>query len=118
MRYVLFCCADERALAELPHAEWQAIRAATRAYVDDLRACGRFVASEALESAHAATTVRVRGARLSTVDGPFAETQEQVGGWFIIEAHDLDDALHVAAGFPSARHGSIEVRPLRESRNA
>ena len=118
MRYVLFCCADERAIAALPHAQWQAIRAATRAYVDDLRACGRFVAAEALESAHAATTVRVRAGRVLTVDGPFAETNEQVGGLLIVEARDLDDALHVAAGLPSARHGSIEVRPLRESRKA
>jgi hypothetical protein len=118
MRYVLFCCADERALAALPQAEWQAVLCATRAYVDELRSRGRLIASEALESAYAATTIRTRGGKLSTTDGPFAETKEQVRGLFIIEAHDLDDALHVAAGFPSARHGSIEVRPIRQSRNA
>ena len=118
MRYVLFCCADERALAALPQAEWQAVLAATRAYIDELRSRGRLIASGALESAYAATTVRSRGGKLSTTDGPFAETKEQVGGLFIIEAHDLDDALHIAAGFPSARHGSIEIRPLRELRNS
>ncbi len=118
MRYVLFCCADERALAALPQAEWQAILAATHDYIEELRSRGHLIATQALESAYAATTVRTRGGKLSTTDGPFAETKEQDGGLFVIEAHDLDDALHVAAGFPSARHGSIEVRPIRESRDA
>jgi hypothetical protein len=118
VRYVLFSCADERALAALPQAEWQAILAATRAYVAELRTRGRLIATEALESAYAATTVRTRGGKLSTTDGPFAETKEQVGGLFIIEAHDLDDALRLAAGFPWAQHGSIEVRPVRDPRNA
>ena len=118
MRYVLFCCADERVLAALPQAEWQAVLAATRAYVDELRSRGCLIGIEVLESAYAATTLCTRGGKVSTTDGPFAETKEQIGGLFIIEAHDLDDALHVAAGFPSARHGSIEVRPIRTSRNA
>jgi hypothetical protein len=115
---VLFCCADERALAAQPQAEWHAILAATHAYIDELLSRGRLIETQALVSAYAATTVRTRGGKLSTTDGPFAETKEQVGGLFIIEAHDLDDALHVAAGFPSVRHGSIEVRPIRESRDA
>src|SRR6476659_4640507 len=81
MRYLLFCCADERALATLPQAEWQAVLCATRAYVDELRSRGRLIASEALESAYAATTIRTRGGKLSTTDGPFAETKEQVRGF-------------------------------------
>lgn len=114
MKYVLFCCTDHRLLDSLPQREWNMLVDDTHAYLDKLRASGHYLASEALEPVETATTVRVRDGRMSTTDGPFAETKEQVGGFFLIEARDLDDALHIAAGFPSARHGSIEVRPVRE----
>lgn len=118
MRYVLFCCADERALAALPQAEWQAILAATHDYIEELRSRGHLIATQALESAYAATTVRTRGGKLSTTDGPFAETKEQVGGYYVIEARDLNEAILVAARIPGARVGSVEVRPIADEADA
>ena len=72
------------------------------------------MAGEALEGVSTATTVRVRNGRVSTTDGPFAETKEQLGGFYLIEARDLNDAIQVAARIPSARLGSVEVRPIME----
>jgi hypothetical protein len=70
------------------------------------------VAGDALQPVQTATTVRVRGGKVSTTDGPFAETKEQLGGYYLIEAKDLNDAIQVASRIPSARHGSVEVRPI------
>jgi len=72
------------------------------------------VGSNALQSTNTATTVRVRNGKLSTTDGPFVETKEQLGGYYLIEAKDLNDAIQVAARIPGARHGAVEVRPVRE----
>ena len=69
-------------------------------------------AGDALQPVHTATTVRVRNGKMSTTDGPFAETKEQLGGYYLIEARDLNDAVQVAARIPSARDGSVEVRPI------
>jgi hypothetical protein len=77
-----------------------------------MRQRGQLIATEPLESVHTATTVRVRDGQLMTTDGPFAETKEQLGGYFLIEAQDLDEAIAIAAEWPSARIGSIEVRPV------
>lgn len=113
MKYVLFCCSDEQSLNAMSRDEWDTLVGDTMGYLDELRSSGHYIASEALESVEASTTVRVRNGKLSTTDGPFAETKEQIGGFFLIDARDLDDAIQVAAKFPSARHGSIEVRPVR-----
>ena len=75
---------------------------------------GHRIAAEALHPVHTATTVRVRNGKVSTTDGPFAETKEQLAGFYLIDARDLDDALQVAAKIPPARVGSVEVRPVRE----
>ena len=75
---------------------------------------GALVTGEALQPVSTATTVRVRNGRTATTDGPFAETKEQLGGFYLIEARDLNDAIQVAARIPSARLGSIEVRPIME----
>jgi hypothetical protein len=83
-------------------------------YVGALQKSGHFIAGEALQPVRTATTVRVRGERMSVSDGPFAETKEQLAGFYLIEARDLDDAIKVAAGIPPARVGSIEVRPIRQ----
>ncbi len=83
------------------------------AYDQGLREQGRVLASEALEPVETATTVRVRDGRTSVTDGPFAETKEQLGGFYLVEAKDLDEAIQVAAGIPAARIGSVEVRPIR-----
>ena len=79
-----------------------------------LRRSGHLVAAQALQPIETATTVRVRGGKISATDGPFAETKEQLGGFLLIEARDLNDAIQVAAKIPLARRGSIEVRPIKE----
>lgn len=86
------------------------------AYDADLRAGGRCLASEALEPVSTATTVRVRNGRLSVIDGPFAETKEQLAGFYLIEARDLNEAIQLAAKIPPAQVGCIEVRPIRPIR--
>jgi hypothetical protein len=79
-----------------------------------LRSSGTLIAAEALQPVETATTVRVRNGKLSITDGPFAETKEQLAGFYLIEARDLNDAIQVAAKIPPAREGSVEVRPVRE----
>ncbi|MBZ0114385.1 MAG: YciI family protein [Thermoanaerobaculia bacterium] len=81
-----------------------------------MRASGHCLASEALQPVETATTVRIRQGRLSVTDGPFAETKEQLAGFYLIEARDLDEAIHLASKIPPARVGSIEVRPIRPIR--
>lgn len=81
---------------------------------DGLRQRGLLVAAEALQPTETATTVRVRNGKVSVTDGPFAETKEQLAGFYLIEARDLNDAIQVATKIPPAREGSIEVRPVRE----
>jgi hypothetical protein len=80
----------------------------------DLRTSGRLLAAEALQPVDTATTVRVRHGRITVTDGPFAETKEQLAGFYLVEARDLNDAVQIAARIPPAREGSIEVRPVRE----
>ena len=82
------------------------------AYTQGLHDAGLFVAGEPLQGIDSATTVRVRNGKVQTTDGPFAETREQLGGYYLVEASDLDDAVAVAAKVPSAKSGSIEVRPI------
>ena len=86
------------------------------AFDTDLRARGQCIASEALEPVSTATTVRVRHGRLSVTDGPFAETKEQLAGFYLIEARDLNEAIQLASKIPPAAVGSIEVRPIRPIR--
>jgi hypothetical protein len=87
-------------------------------YSDELRRSGHFIVSNALQRGRTARTIRVRGGKVTTTDGPFAETKEQLGGFFLIEAKDLDEACAVAARFPPARIGTIEVRPVQELRHS
>jgi len=84
------------------------------AFGESLRASGHYVAAEALQPAETATAVRVRAGKVAVTDGPFAETKEQLAGFYLIEASDLDEALRVAAEIPPARAGTIEVRPVRQ----
>ena len=115
MKYLCLAYEEERALDSLSGEQWAALRQDTLDYVEDLRRSGRLVLTHALQSVQNATTVRVRHDRLSTTDGPFAETKETLGGFFLIEASDLNEAIQVAAKWPSARLGSIEVRPIEEA---
>jgi hypothetical protein len=81
---------------------------------DGFRQSGLLLAAEALQPIETATTVRVRNGKLSITDGPFAETKEQLAGFYLIDARDLNDAIQIAAKIPPAREGSVEVRPVRE----
>ena len=115
MRYICLAYEQESTLNALSPSEWEQLRLETLDYVEELKRSGHHVASAPLESVKSATTVRVRNGRLSTTDGPFTETKETLGGFFMIEARDLNEAIQVAARWPSARFGSIEVRPLADT---
>lgn len=84
------------------------------AYDEEIREQGRCIASEALQPVQTATTVRVRNGKTSVTDGPFAETKEQLAGFYLIDARDLNEAIQIASKIPPARVGSIEVRPVRQ----
>ena len=115
MKYLCLAYEEEGKLDALSRAEWDALRQETLGYVDELARSGRLLITHALQSVRSAATVRVRQGRLSTTDGPFAETKESLGGFFLIEARDLSEAIQVASRWPSARIGSIEVRPIEEA---
>jgi hypothetical protein len=112
MKYLCLAYEDEATFLAMSRPEWDTLRRETIAYVEELRRTGKLVSTEPLQSARTAVTVRVRDDRLTTIDGPFAETKEQLGGYFLIEARDRDEAIQIAAKWPSARLGTIEVRPL------
>lgn len=114
MHYLCLAYEQEETLNALDERAWRALREETLDYVEDLRRRGIHVTSAALRSVKTASTVRVRDGRVTVTDGPFAETRETLGGIVLIEARDLNEALQVAAGWPSARLGSIEVRPIED----
>jgi hypothetical protein len=114
MKYLCLAYEEERKLNELSSSEWDVLRRETLDYVEELRRSGCLVAAEPLQSARTAATVRVRDGKTVRTDGPFAETKEQLGGFFLINARDLSEAIRVAERWPSARLGSIEVRPIEE----
>jgi hypothetical protein len=114
MKYLLMCCTEEKKLADMPKHELDAVIEETSAYCEALGKSGTLIMAEALEPVDMAATVRVRNGKLSTTDGPFAETKEQFGGFFLINARDLNEAIQVASRFPSARLGSMEVRPVMQ----
>lgn len=109
MKYLCLVYLEESRLDELPDEDCVA-------YDTAIRSSGHCLASEALQSVQTATTVRVRKGKVSVTDGPFAETKEQLAGFYMIEAENLDEAIGLAAGIPPARVGSIEVRPIRPIR--
>jgi hypothetical protein len=110
------CCHEEKTLDSMSESECVAVMQETMAYCEALKKSGHLIAVEQLEPVQTAMTVRARNGKLSVTDGPFAETKEQVGGFFLIDARDLNEAIQVASKFPSARFGSLEVRPVREMR--
>jgi len=112
MKYLCLAYEEESKLNALSKSEWDSLRDETLTYVDELRSSGRLISTEPLQSVRTAATVRVRGGKVSITDGPFAETKETLGGFFLINASDLNDAIQVASRWPSARLGSIEVRPI------
>jgi len=115
MKYLCLVYYDEKKLDALSKSEFDALVAESLAFDDELRQSGHFVAANALQSVQSATTIRRgRNGKLSVTDGPFAETKEQLGGFILIEARDLNDAIQVASQIPPGRLGSIEVRPIME----
>ena len=107
MKYLCLVYLEDQKLHAVPDRECFACG-------DGLRKSGTLIAAEALQPVETATTVRVRNGRLSVTDGPFAETKEQLAGFYLIEARDLNEAIQVAGKIPPAREGSVEVRPVRE----
>ena len=111
MKYLCLVYLDEKKLDELPDEDCVA-------YDAEIRKSGYCLASEALQSVQTATTVRMRNGKLSVTDGPFAETKEQLAGFYMIEARDLNEAIQIASKIPPARVGCVEVRPIRPIREA
>lgn len=114
MRYILLINTDEAAEAARSEEENAAVYESYFAFSRDIRESGAYITGEALLPTSTATTVRVRDGQILTTDGPYAETKEQLGGFYLIEAADLDEAIAWAAKIPGAKEGAIEVRPIME----
>jgi len=112
MQYLLLIYDDEKKWAALSKAEVATLMAEYNQFTAGIKASGQFVGGNRLQSVTTATTVRVREGKTQMTDGPFAETREQLGGYYLVEAKNLDEATAIAARIPSAKLGSIEVRPL------
>jgi hypothetical protein len=112
MQYLLLIYDNEKQWAQLSEAEGKQILADYNKFSTDLQASGKMVGANRLQETTSATTVRVRDGKTQLTDGPFAETREQLGGYYLVEAANLDEATKIAAKIPSARYGSIEVRPI------
>ena len=114
MKYLCMVLVDEKKLHALSESELQTLDDASLAFDDTLRKKGHLLAAQALESVSTATIVRVRGGKVSVTDGPFAETNEQIGGFLLIEAQDLNEAIQLASKVPAIQLGGIEIRPIKE----
>jgi hypothetical protein len=114
MRYMLINCTDEDAIGALRAEDSSAALAEYAALSDELDRRGVLLGGARLRPTTDATTVRVRDGEVLVADGPFAETKEQIGGYYIVECADLDEAIEVASRIPAARYGTVEVRPIWE----
>ena len=112
MKYLCLAYEEEEKFRAMPPVERQALRAETLAYVEALRAGGQLLATEALQSAGNASILRTRDHHPLVSEGPFVESREQLGSFFLIEAQDFNEAIRIASQWPSARFGTIEVRPV------
>lgn len=115
MRYVMLICTEENAEMALSPEEGSAMMAEYNAFGEEMGKRGVLTGGERLRPTTDATTVRVQNGEVLTSDGPFAETKEQIGGFYLIDCKDLDEAIEIAAKIPGAKHGSIEVRPIWET---
>jgi hypothetical protein len=114
MKFMFTIHHDQSVMDAMPPKEMQALVDSAIEYAEELRRSGHYIVSNALQPTETARTLRVRGGTASTTAGPFAETKEQLGGFFLIEAKDMDEACAIAARFPPARVAVIEVRPVQE----
>ena len=112
MKYLCLIYSEEKQWQTMSTSDVDTMMAEYMVFGDGIKKSGNYIAGNRLSPTHTATAVRIRNGKLSTTDGPFAETKEQLGGYYLIEAKDLDDAIAIAARIPSARMGSIEVRPI------
>ena len=112
MKYLLLIYENEANFANVSEEEGNKIFAEYMDYSKGIHASGNYISGEALQPVATATTVRVQNGKTLTTDGPFAETKEQLGGFYLVEAKDLDEAIQLAARIPASRTGSIEVRPI------
>lgn len=114
MKYLVMIYCDDSLMQALPDGEFDTMMHGCFVHADELRAQGQLHDSQQLEAPPTAKTVRVRDGRISVLDGPFAETKEYLGGFNLIEAADMDEAVRIAAEFPWSRTGAIEIRPIRD----
>jgi hypothetical protein len=114
MKYLCMVIVDEQKIQAMSESESQALDDESLEYDNELRKRGHFLTAQALEFVSSATTVRIRSGKISITDGPFAETNEQVGGFILIEAKDLNEAIQLASRIPAIRLGAVEVRPIKE----
>jgi len=112
MKYLCLIYDDEKKLAGMSKSESDAFMSEYGAYTESVKGSGHYLGGNPLQPVHTATTIRSRNGKVSTTDGPFAETKEQLGGYYLIEAKDLNEAIQVGSRIPSAKTGSIEVRPI------
>ena len=114
MKYILLIHGDETAIGKLSEDDRQKVIMAFRQFTQEIKDSGHFVASARLHPTTSSTCVRVRDGKRIVTDGPFAESREQLGGYFLIDANNLDEAIAIAARIPMARKGTVEVRPVIE----
>ncbi len=115
MKYLCLIYDDEKQWERMSQEEAGKMFGEYRQFTNETKASGHYIGGNALQPTATATTVRLRNGSIATTDGPFAETKEQLGGYYLIEARDLNDAVQVASRIPAARNGSIEVRPIMET---
>jgi hypothetical protein len=118
MRYLCLIYSEQAQWAKMSKTDADKVSADYMSYTESIKGSGHYLGGNALQPTHTATTVRVRNGKLSTTDGPFAETKEQLGGYYLVEAKDLNEAIQVASKIPGARYGSIEVRPIMDMNGA
>jgi len=117
MKYICLVYREEAKVDLMSEAEYKAILDEIWEFQDELEQGGHHIASSPLQSVRTATTIRIRNSKMTITDGPFAETKEQLAGFYLIEAHDLNEAIRLASRMPPARLGAIEIRPLKELTN-
>ena len=115
MQYLCLIYEDEKEWQKMPKSEVEKVMGEFYAYTESIRKSGHYVGGNALQPTHTATTVRVRKGKVATTDGPFAETKEQLGGYYLLQARDLNEAIQLATRIPGARLGAVEVRPILET---
>ncbi|MBB5317949.1 YciI family protein [Tunturibacter empetritectus] len=115
MKYLCLVFYDEKKRNALSERESLALIDEAISFNDELQTTGHFITAYPLEDVHAASTVRVRSGKVTVTDGPFVETNEQIGGFILIEARDLNEAIQIASRIPPARLGGVEVRPVIEN---